>query len=93
MIRFKYTITYYDECNGNAECSCEKNICGYIIADNYIDAMTKMTKYYGDENIIQIHLLPETNDEVIEIFTEDNKKDNSNYNINWKGPALNTDWW
>lgn len=75
--RYKFIVNHYDVLE-------KKNVieAGYIIAENDIEAVEKLQKYYGVDNINGFYLEADYNTDVIVIEQLDT------FDANWKGPAL-----
>ena len=82
MTTFKYSVEYYDDIDGKTSVSR-----GYTVAESYAKAMENIVKYFGENNMGVVILIPMTDDSVIEI---ENKysKDTSVFE-EWGGPMLN----
>lgn len=77
MMRFKYTVEFWV----NLEKVIER---GYIIAEDFKDAMERLERYYGEDEIIQVYICGDSDNEVI-VLEENMDK----FNTDWEGPALN----
>ena len=81
MDRYKFTVQYYDEFENKS--TIER---GYVIAEDYANAIEKITRYYGQE-AEKIYLEPDCDDEIIVL--ENNIE---HFNTEWTGPAINEGW-
>lgn len=77
MFRYKFIVNHYDEFE-------DKDVieAGYIIAEDDIEAIKKLQKYYGVNNISGFYLEADHDCDVIVIEQLDT------FDANWKGPAL-----
>lgn len=81
MCVYEYEVIYYNDVD-------DKNYhaCGYLIAENYKEAMDNMTQYFGNDEIVNVRLKAIAEDNVIIIK---NEKTNGEELGNWVGPAKN----
>lgn len=86
MDRYRYTVEWYNEYyDMNKEYGGQTQVdCGYVESESLVEAVTKLTKHYGDKEIDKLYIETETNDSVIVI-----KEDINDFDINWEGPAKN----
>lgn len=77
MYRYKFIVNHYDEFE-------EKDVieAGYIIAEDEIQVIERLQKYYGKDNINSLYLEADFDIDVIVIEKLDT------FDVNWKGPAL-----
>lgn len=82
---YKYVVIFYDDME-------EKDMVnkGYVIAENYKEAMEKVTKYYGDDSIDKVFLSAITYGSLIEIEEMTPAEDDIGYD--WTGPIRNVGW-
>lgn len=81
MYVYEYEVVYYND----VDCK-NYHTCGYLIAENYKEAMDNMTQYFGNDEIINIRLKAIAEDRVIVIKEEEA---NGEELENWVGPAKN----
>ena len=75
--RYKFIVNHWDVLE-------KKNVieAGYTIAENDIEAVEKLQKYYGVDEIKSFYLEADYDIDVIVIEQLDT------FDVNWKGPAL-----
>ena len=86
MDRYRYTVEWYNEYyDETKEYGGQTQVdCGYVEGETLVNAVTKLTKYYGDKEINKLYIEPETDNCVLVI-----KEDINEFDINWEGPAKN----
>ena len=77
MYRYKFIVNHYNEFE-------KKDVidAGYIIAENDVEAVKRLQRYYGVDNINSFYLEADDYSDVIVIEQLDT------FDTNWKGPAL-----
>jgi hypothetical protein len=75
--RYKFIVNHYDVLE-------KKNVieAGYIIAEDNMQAIERLQRYYGKDNINSFYLEADYDTDVIVIEQLDT------FDANWKGPAL-----
>ncbi len=81
MYVYEYEVIYYNDVDNK-----NYHACGYLIAENYKEAMDNMTQYFGNDEIVNVRLKAIAEDNVIVIKDE---KINGEELGNWAGPAKN----
>ena len=83
---YKYDITYggWEPYNDNDKKYIEHRVQGLTAAKDFVEACTKLVDYYGNNNIISIHIFCELNCDVIEtntiysLFPKDSDEEETN---------------
>lgn len=81
MFVYEYEVVYYNEIDNK-----NYHACGYLIAENYKEAMDNMVQYFGNNEIANIRLKAIAEDRVIIIRDEET---DGEFLGNWVGPAKN----
>lgn len=81
MFVYEYEVVYYNDVDYK-----NYHACGYLIAENYKEAMDNMTHYFGNDEIVNIRLRAIAEDRVIVIKEEEADREELG---NWVGPAKN----
>ena len=85
MLRFKFVAQVYDEYR--EEGRKYRIVKGYTFGRNNAEAIENICRYWGDTSVEKVYVEAECNDSVIII--EDEAVEDSTFDIKWKGPALN----
>lgn len=81
MFIYEYEVVYYNDANNK-----NYHTCGYLIAEDYKEAMDNMVQYFGNDEIVNIRLKAIADDRVIVMKEEEIDGEALG---NWVGPAKN----
>jgi hypothetical protein len=81
MFVYEYEVVYYSDANNK-----NYHACGYLIAENYKEAMDNMVQYFGNDEIVNVRLKAIAEDRVIIMKEEEAVGEELG---NWTGPAKN----
>ena len=85
MYRFKFVATIYDEYR--EEGKRHRTIKGYTFGRNNAEAIENLCRYYGDKAVEKVYIEADNEDAII--ILKDENADDSIFDVNWAGPALN----
>lgn len=85
MDRFKFVVKVYDEYR--EEGNRHRIVRGFTFGRNNAEAVENICRYWGDTAVEKIYVEAECDDSIIII--ENENADDSTFDINWEGPALN----
>lgn len=86
MNRYIYSVVVYVDFIAEIN---KTRICkGYVCADSEAEAIEKLNKYYGEDNI-ECWSLKFDNDSCVIELSDKNVDEDTDSIYNWKGPALN----
>ena len=81
MVVYEYEVVYYSDTNNK-----NYHTCGYLIAEDYKEAMDNIVQYFGNDEIVNARLKAISDDNVIVMKEEETDGDELK---NWVGPAKN----